>query len=51
MIQPSTSTASGSDQPQPEGDAQVRMVVAGELLEDGDADLELPDQTANAEPR
>eukprot|EP00435_Cladocopium_sp_Y103_P034981 s351_g9.t1 len=46
----STSMASGSNVPQPDGEAQVRMVVAGELLEDGDADLELPDQPPELSP-
>ena len=44
------SSASGSNQPQPDGEPQVRMVVAGELLEDGDADLELPDQPPDLGP-
>ena len=46
----SASAASGSNQPQPDGEPQVRMVVAGELLEDGDADLELPDQPPDLGP-
>ena len=43
-VQPSsTASASGANRPQGD-DVKVRMVVSGDLLEDGDGDLELPAQ-------
>ena len=36
--------------PLPAGDGQVRMVVVGEVLEDGDQDLEFPDKPPELSP-
>eukprot|EP00435_Cladocopium_sp_Y103_P075649 s444_g61.t1 len=43
----STASALGSNQPQAEGDVQARMVFSGVLLEDGDLDLEFPEDLFN----
>ena len=49
-VQPS-STASDSGANRPRGDdVKVRMVVSGDLLEDGDGDLELPAQLPDLAP-
>ena len=37
-------TSSGKDEPEPASASTIRMVVAGELLHDGDESLEFPDQ-------
>ena len=44
----STASASGANHPQGEGEVKIRMVVSGDLLEDGD--LELPDQPPDLTP-
>ena len=43
-------TATAADGPLPAGEGQVRMVVAGEILEDGDQDLEFPDKPPELSP-
>ena len=49
-VQPSsTASASGANRPQGD-DVKVRMVVSGDLLEDGDGDLELPAQPPDLAP-
>ena len=45
-----SSTSGAGGEAQPAGDPQVRVVVAGELLEDGDMDMEFPDRPPDLSP-
>ena len=48
--QPDAGASSSAPAPQPAGEPQVRMVVGGELLEDGDQDMEFPDKPPELSP-
>ena len=54
IYEPGSSSSSSQQPPQqgpqPDGESQVRVVVAGEVLEDGDMDLQFPDQPPDLSP-